>query len=109
MFPLRGLDRQPEVALDRQSQTDAQALEVFGAERRIAGSAPGPHASLRAGAPSRRRRSPRPTCTCRAKTEQPGIEKGVVRMEARVVIRYMEAEVPLDVLERQFHGVYHTA
>ncbi|KVU48527.1 hypothetical protein WK68_32335 [Burkholderia ubonensis] len=40
MFPLRGLDRQPEVALDRQSQTDAQALEVFGAERRIADSAP---------------------------------------------------------------------
>ncbi|KVD67927.1 hypothetical protein WI87_28585 [Burkholderia ubonensis] len=40
---------------------------------------------------------------------QPGIEKGVVRMEAQAVIRGMEAEVPLDVLERQFHGVYHSA
>ncbi|KWI27197.1 hypothetical protein WM04_23570 [Burkholderia ubonensis] len=41
--------------------------------------------------------------------QQPGIEKGVVRIEAHAVIRDMEAEVPLDVLERQFHGVYHTA
>lgn len=41
--------------------------------------------------------------------QQPGIEKGVVRMEAQAVIRDMVAEVPLDVLQRQFHGVYRTA